>query len=156
MEYFIRMTGCRRSEAINLKWTDIAEQIHIRETKTDDSDRYIPIVQPVQSMLDRRRLTKNSEYVFATSNGTRLDGSNLLRWMRENTNYTVHDLRHTYITRGAQAGVNPKVLQTLTGHKRIETLLNIYTHVSDQDRTDAAQKTAICIASAIPSEKPSP
>ena len=153
--FFIRMTGCRRSEAINLKWADIAEQIHIRGTKTEDSDRNIPIVNPVQSMLNRRRLTRNSEYVFATSNGTRLDGSNLLRWMRDNTNYTVHDLRHTYITRGAQAGVNPKVLQTLTGHKRIETLLNIYTHVSDQDRMDAAQKISICIASAIPSKKSS-
>jgi integrase len=65
--------------------------------------------------------------------------------MHDLTKHTIHDLRHTYCTRAAQAGVNPKVLQTITGHKKIETLLKIYTHVSDQDRTDAAAKiSAYC------------
>lgn len=140
--YFVRMTGCRRGEAIGLQWGDIGEQVHIRGTKNNYSDRMIPLLPEVRSMLDRRRFTRQSEYVFATSTGKPLDGSNLLRWMSANTDYTVHDLRHTYITRAAQAGVNPKVLQTLTGHARIETLLSVYTHVTDGDKLDAAKKIA--------------
>ena len=67
-----------------------------------------------------------------------LDGRNVLRIMHIVTGYVVYDLRCTYCTRAAQAGVNPKVLQTITGHRKIETLLKVYTHVTDEDRNEAA------------------
>ncbi len=139
--YFILKTGARRGEAVNLKWKDITDKsIHIRGTKTEASNRVLPLTAEVASMLNRRRFTANSEYVFSTRYGKRIDGTNLYRWMREHTGHCVHDLRHTYCTRGAEANINPKVLQTLTGHKRIETLLSIYTHVSEAQKVDAAAK----------------
>ena len=141
--FFALKTGCRRGEAVAIKWDDIntkAKTIRIRGTKNDDSDRVIPLTPEVITMLDRRRFTATNQYVFSTRKGKPVPGTSLLRWMNDHTNHTVHDLRHTYCTRGAQAGVNPKVLQTLTGHKRIETLLQIYTHVSEQDKADAAAK----------------
>lgn len=93
-------------------------------------------------MLDRRKFSRSSKYIFAASNGTRIGGRNLLRWIKVNTRYTIHDLRHTYITRAAQAGVKPKVLQTLTGHARIETLLGIYAYVLEVDKREAAIRIA--------------
>lgn len=137
--YFCRMTGVRRSEAVNLTWEDIkANQVHIQGTKTEESDRWLPLIPAVRDVLDRRRFGSTNKYVFVTRTGKRLDPSSLTRWMSANTDYTCHDLRHTYCTRAAQAGVNPKVLMTLTGHVRVETLLDIYTHVSDQDKASAA------------------
>jgi integrase len=62
--------------------------------------------------------------------------------MHNLTGHSLHDLRHTYCTRAAQADVNPKVLQKITGHRKIETLLLVYTHVSDQDREEAVKKSS--------------
>lgn len=148
--YFILKTGVSRDEALSLKWLDIGKTIHIKGTKNIHRNRKIPVSEDVRSMIDRRRFSKNSEYVFSTRTGSKIDGRNLYRWMHENTNHNVHDLRHTYITKAARIGVNPKVLQTLTGHSQIKTLLDVYTHVSDKDREDAAAR----IASGYPSVTP--
>ena len=42
-----------------------------------------------------------------------------------------HNLRHTYITRCAESGMNPSVLSKLVGHRNIETTLGTYTTVYD-------------------------
>lgn len=46
---------------------------------------------------------------------------------------TPHICRHTYCSNMAKAGINPKVLQYLMGHAEIETTLNTYTHVKEND-----------------------
>lgn len=56
--------------------------------------------------------------------------------------HTVKDLRHTYATRAAEGGINPKVLQLLLGHARIETTLSYYTHISEEAKVDAVNKIA--------------
>lgn len=47
----------------------------------------------------------------------------------DSTNISSHNLRHTYITRCAESGMNPSVLKKLVGHKDIETTLGTYTTV---------------------------
>jgi hypothetical protein len=49
----------------------------------------------------------------------------------DSTDISSHNLRHTYITRCAESGINPMVLKKLVGHKDIETTLGIYTTVYD-------------------------
>ncbi len=41
----------------------------------------------------------------------------------------VHDLRHTTATVMLEAGIPPKVVQELLGHKTIATTLDTYSHV---------------------------
>ena len=41
----------------------------------------------------------------------------------------VHDLRYTFCTRMANAGMNPKALQYIMGHANITMTLDYYTHV---------------------------
>jgi integrase len=41
----------------------------------------------------------------------------------------VHDLRHTTATVRLQAGIHPKVVQELLGHKTVATTLDTYSHV---------------------------
>lgn len=87
-------------------------------------------------MLDRRKFY-GGELVFTTSTGAPVSPRNVLRTMRQITPHSVHSLRHTYITRAARKGVNPKVLQTITGHKTLAVILGVYTHVSEDDKTTA-------------------
>lgn len=49
----------------------------------------------------------------------------------------VHGFRHTYASFLLQASVPPKQAQVLLGHKKIQTTLDIYTHVSDSDKRKA-------------------
>ena len=49
-------------------------------------------------------------------------------------NVTAHILRHTYITRLFEAGLDIKQIQYLAGHKSPETTLRIYTHFDKESR----------------------
>lgn len=44
-----------------------------------------------------------------------------------------HICRHTYCTRMAMKGMNPKTLQYLMGHSEVDLTLNVYTHVALDD-----------------------
>lgn len=44
--------------------------------------------------------------------------------------FTPHVLRHTFCTNMANAGMNPKALQYIMGHKNIEMTLNYYAHAT--------------------------
>jgi integrase len=48
-----------------------------------------------------------------------------------------HSLRHLFITRLSQAGISPKMAQTLARHSDIRLTLGLYTHVELADQTAA-------------------
>jgi integrase len=51
----------------------------------------------------------------------------------------VHDLRHTTATVLLQAGIHPKVVQELLGHKTVATTLDTYSHVPPVLHRDAVR-----------------
>ncbi len=51
--------------------------------------------------------------------------------------WTLHELRHSYITELARRKVDPKVLQTIAGHAKFSTTMDIYTHVDMEDKRNA-------------------
>jgi integrase len=51
-----------------------------------------------------------------------------------------HSLRHTHATQLLLAGVHPKVAQERLGHATVAMTLDIYSHVTEQLRDDAAAK----------------
>lgn len=46
--------------------------------------------------------------------------------LRSPVKITLYDFKHTFATRMAQHGTNPKILQYLMGHESIETTMNFY------------------------------
>jgi integrase len=50
-----------------------------------------------------------------------------------------HSLRHTFITQLAQAGISPRMAQTLARHSDIRLTLGVYTHVDLQEQVAAIQ-----------------
>ena len=54
--------------------------------------------------------------------------------------FTYHQLRHTYACFLHKAGIPAKEAQYLTGHKDLKVLLNIYTHLDEEDKQNATEK----------------
>lgn len=54
--------------------------------------------------------------------------------------FHLHDLRHTYGTLAALAGVAPKDAQAQMGHANLGMTLGLYTHATDEGQRDAARR----------------
>ena len=44
--------------------------------------------------------------------------------------WTLHELRHSFLSLAAASGVHPAVMQQLAGHSSAQTTMDIYTHVN--------------------------
>lgn len=150
--------GCRPSEAMEARGNDIQEKdgimvLHIRGTKTVNSDRYVPIPDallpkitgtgafaPISPNNSGRKHSRSS-YVRLVASLRR--GMNIEMGCKTYRNALVppyplrssfvpYDLRHTYCTNLAKAGVDIRVAQKLMGHADISITSRIYTHIDDE------------------------
>ena len=55
-------------------------------------------------------------------------------------NFSMHTLRHTFATRCIEAGMRPKTLQQILGHSSINITMNLYVHVTDEEKTKEMHK----------------
>ena len=53
-----------------------------------------------------------------------------------------HVCRHTFCSKMAKSGMNPKSLQYIMGHSDISVTLNIYTHVKFEDAEAEMKRVA--------------
>lgn len=140
------MCGLRQGEVLALRWRDIdwtAGLIRVRRNytrgtwgtpKSKRSSRAVPMVTRVATELER--LSRRSRYiddddlVFAhPALGTVLDASKLRKRFKEAVfaagvrPVRFHDLRHTFGTQAAAAGVPLRTLQEWLGHRDYKTTL---------------------------------
>lgn len=131
----IAATGLRIGEACRLDWADVGSAwVTVRKSK-NHSQRIVPIPEHVLERLEPCR-----------ARGLVCEGvkeASVRRWMvRHGAEFFIpgqspHDLRHSYCTRLAEAGVHPKTMMELMGHKTIEVCMNIYTHVNNMTKIQA-------------------
>lgn len=157
--------GLRRGEACALEWRDVDFDegvIHVRhgvapdgstkETKTRAGVRDVPMTDLVsRALLEKReaqreqfqQLREQKQSTRVCTIGTRdLHPNVLTRWWKEHraeygTDLTLHELRHTYLTLLARAGVHPRVMQALAGHSTSRLVMEVYTHVTLEDKERA-------------------
>lgn len=125
---FLLYTGVRRGELLSLRYSDVLYQdglIFIRGTKTETSERYIILSKEARGILAAQKKYSKNDVVFPFN-------ADLLTHTFKQIlpNHKLHDLRHTFITRCAESGININVCQNLVGHKSLNTTLGIYTHIS--------------------------
>ena len=53
--------------------------------------------------------------------------------------FSMHVLRHTFATRCIEAGMRPKTLQMILGHSDIGITMNLYVHVTDNEKLKELQ-----------------
>lgn len=126
----ILQTGLRISEITNLKNEGIKDTQLTVEAYATQPQRTIPINKPARQALDaylKNRPKSPSPYVFISKNGKPLAVRNIRasvsRYMQkaELPNYSVNDIRTTFIVENLKAGVDLVLLSQVAGHKRLST-----------------------------------
>lgn len=138
---------------------DKSRKILLQAPKTPTSIRDIPIPLKLSQLLKEHRKIYNKNkiaftgsintkenFVFVTSNFTPIHHANLRKEFIAVLNKAkiskikFHGLRHTYATRLFEENVPIKTVQALLGHSNINTTMNIYTHVTDNMKSNAIEK----------------
>jgi site-specific recombinase XerD len=126
----ILQTGMRISEVANLKTHDIKENELTIEAYATQPERTIPLNKPAHDAIERymtERPKTDSPYLFVSKNGKPLAVRNIRaaidRYMQrsELPDYSVNDLRTTFIVENLKAGVDLVLLSHVVGHRRLST-----------------------------------
>ena len=119
----VLFTGLRRQEAATLKFDQvdlIAKTLTIIETKNNESHT-LPLSDFLYELLQQRKAVRSNDYVFA---GTGAAGhiveprKQMAKvTMLSNVQFTVHDLRRTFITIAESLDIPAYALKRLLNHK---------------------------------------
>ena len=136
----LALTGCRASEITDLEIDEVAleeKKIHLKDSKT--GARVVKLadaaVKELRDELEDIQGIK-SKYVFPGLKDPNKPIDNIRKafeWalkQAELPHMRIHDLRHSFITMGANLGENMNAMKDAAGHRRLTTTEH-YTHLAD-------------------------
>ena len=149
-------TGIRPGEALALNWDDIdlearkmfihatvvnlanRKQSYVQEgAKSETSNRPVPLSPRAINLLRELAKTKQHDYVFVNSDGTRLSYESLRYQCQKACEeagiayHGLHVFRHTFATNQFYKGTNVKILSKILGHSETSVTYNTYIHLYD-------------------------
>ena len=151
-------TGIRVSELINLKFTDLHEELKLVKVFGKGSkERLIPISKVALSWINSYKekvrdplilkVGKNTDFIFLNSRGSSLTRQAVWQIIKHycklagiQKNVTPHTLRHTFATHLLENGADLRVVQEILGHSDISTT-QIYTNLSQKHIIQVYEKT---------------
>ena len=143
---FVLATGCRRSEALALRWSDVAlpadgaGSATFRDTKSG-TDHTVALSAYVAKQLKGLPKLAGNPYVFASrQHGKRLQEPGKA-WQRIReaaglAHLRIHDLRRTFGSWLGNAGFTSKQIGTALGHKS-DITSRVYMQLGDQSKRAA-------------------
>jgi integrase len=149
----IAVTGCRRSEILHLKWSEIDRAnscLRLGDTKTGTSIR--PLPKAAQTILSR--IKPQGEHVFpGVTRGEKSYASVFPKaWRRiVGVAYTPHGLRHAYASAAHELGFGELIIKALLGHARLGVTSG-YIATVDSLLLEAAEKVSRYIDRAMTGE----
>ena len=172
-------TGLRRGEILALQWEDldfqtgalrierqvqrVRRELVISAPKTKGSCRSIILPAPVLDVLRGYRQSIHSRWMFPSpkKEDAPLDPAAVRKKLSKVLERAscrrirFHDLRHTFATNALEHGMDIKTLSTIIGHMTSATTLNVYAHVTDTMREQAAASIDRGIVGIEPPRRPS-
>jgi integrase len=152
----LMLTGARRGEVLSMRWCDVdfdagrwSKPAHTTKQK---KTHHVPLSAPALSILARRQQMSTSTFVFPGRDGRgyRVDlkkpWSSICRQAGID-GLRLHDLRHSYASTLASAGLSLPIIGALLGHSQAATTQR-YSHLIDEALRKATAKVGDVITSA--------
>ena len=151
----LALSSLRRSEIVGLRWADIDLEkniltvngsavpdenhkiIYKRETKNVTSRRVVPIIPPLHDALENA--STRGEYVVTFHPATVMNQVNRVCEKNGLPKVGLHGLRHSFASLAYHLNMPEKVAMEIGGWADDHTMHKIYTHISEQSVTTAAQ-----------------
>lgn len=137
------LTGCRKGELVNLRWSEIdGDILRLRDSKT--GPRTVFLGAHARAILSCQPRT-SSAYVFPSpSDSSKARTSELSLWRKVRReagieDVRLHDLRHTFASHAVIQNVPLPVVSRLLGHAATRMTLR-YAHVGDREVEAAAER----------------
>ncbi len=147
----LTLTGCRRSEILDLRWEDVAlGEVELRLPDTKTGARVVSLSPPAVKLLaGLPRFPGNPWVIPGRKPGTHLrkldDAWLAVRSRAGLDDVRLHDLRHSYASRALALGESLPMIGKLLGHRQIETTAR-YAHLARDSVKEAAERIAASIA----------
>lgn len=127
------------------------------ELKTSTSQRDIPLTQTSYDIIiHMKRIQEVKEkkvvifdfldHIFLNRNGKLICNADYDKIMKILCNkigidkISMHTLRHTFATRCIESGMKPKTLQKILGHANLSMTMDLYVHVTDEEKEKEMNK----------------
>ncbi len=148
------MTGARHGEILSLRWDEVNFErgcLELADSKTGEKEVFLPpAAQQILANLPRRE--NNPHVIVGRKLGSHLvnikDPWAVIRKEAGLEDVRLHDLRHSFASVGARAGMSLPVIGALLGHRETATTAR-YAHLSDDPLRSAAVTIGEEIAEAM-------
>ncbi|MBD8550684.1 tyrosine-type recombinase/integrase [Sphingomonas sp. CFBP 8764] len=148
------LTGCRAGEILNLKWQEVDFERGFLNLSDSKTGRKQVLISPpaLQILADIPRIKGNS-YVIAGEKPDKPRSDIKRPWKRITAHaglddLRLHDLRHSYASVGASAGMGLTIVGKLLGHASPATTAR-YSHFADDPLRLASNSISETISAAI-------
>lgn len=143
-------TGMRPSEVCCLEWKNVNLEkgfVFVQQGKTKAARRKIPLTDRTHRVFSARRTNAEGVFVFPGMRGVdnnqhivKLNNAHNGAIIRSKVErFRLYDLRHTFATRAAEAGIDLVTLAALMGHSRVQMLMR-YAHPTEQHQFEAIKR----------------
>lgn len=144
---------------VNKTAVRIKERQTLQTPKTKNSKRVISIDSATLSILkswkkdqikiyfkNGKHFGGDENFIFTNQRGEWVHIHNFIRYFKrfiadhKLKQITPHGLRHTHASLLFSAGVEPKNISDRLGHSTVQITLDLYTHITEEQRTDTVDK----------------
>ena len=152
------LTGCRKSEILTLQWEYVnfeAGYLELPESKT--GQKRVPLGAPAMELLASLKRIEGNPFVLpGEKEKHHLVGlPRVWRAVRKKAgleDVRLHDLRHSFASVGAGAGMGLAVVGKLLGHRDPKTTAR-YAHIADDPAKAAADRISSSLAELLTSKQ---
>jgi len=145
-------TGMRPEEVFNIRKEDVhleRRYLRVPTGKTKFARRDIPLTEPASEVLKRRLAAARGAYLFPHRSDPEKPltdihkaHGNALRDSKIKLPFRIYDLRHTFGSRSAMAGMDLGTLRELMGHSTIAITMR-YVHPTPEHKREAMRRLEV-------------